>query len=141
MSPWTVACQTSLSHHQLLDLLRLMSIKSMMPSNCLILCLLFLLPSILPSIRVFSSETVLRIRWPKFFGISASAISPSKEHSGLISFRIDQFDLLAVQGTLKGLLQRHSSKASILQCSACFMVQLSHPYITTGKTVALTRQT
>ena len=109
-----------------------------MPSSHLILCPLFFLPSIFPSIRVFSSESVLRIRWPKYWSFS---ISPSNEHPGLISFRIDWLDLLAVQGTLKSLLQHHSSKASILQCSAFFTVQLSHPYMTTGKTIALTGQT
>ena len=111
-----------------------------MPSYHLILCCpLLLLPSIFPSIRVFSDESVLRIRWPKYWSFSFS-ISPSNEYSGLISFRMDWFDLLAVQGTLKSLLQHHSSKASILQCSAFFIVQLSHPYMTTGKTIALTRQ-
>ena len=110
---------------------------SMMPSNHLILCHpLLLLPSIFPSIRVFSNESALPIRWPKYWSFSFS-ISPSNEHSGLISFRIDWFDLLAVQGTLKSLLQLYSSKASILQCSSFFMVQLSHPYMTTGKTIAL----
>ena len=112
-----------------------------MPSNHLILCLpLLLLPSIFPSIRGFSNESVLYIRWPKYWSFSFS-ISPSNEYSGLISFRMDWFDLLAVQGTLKSLLQHHSSKASILQCSAFFMVQLSYPYMTTGKTIALTRWT
>ena len=110
-----------------------------MPSNHLILCPL-LLPSIFPSIRVFSSESVLHIRWPKYWSFSFN-ISPSNEYSGLISFRMDWLDLLAIQGTLRSLLQHHSSKASILQHSAFFMVQLSHPYITTGKTIALTRQT
>ena len=117
-----------------------MSIESMMPSNHLILCLpLLLLPSIFPNIRVFSSESTLCIRWPKYWSLSFS-ISPSNEHPGLISFRMDWLDLLSVQGTLKSLLQHHSSKASILRCSAFFMVQLSHPYMTTGKTIALTRQ-
>ena len=111
-----------------------------MPSNHLILCHPFLLPSIFPSIRVFSYESALCIRWAKYWSFSFS-ISPSKEYSGLIFFRIDWFDLLAVQGTLKSLLQHHSSKVSILQCSAFFMVQLSHPYMTTGKTIALTRRT
>ena len=122
------------------SLLKLMSIESVMPSNHLILCRpLLLLPSIFSSIRVFSNESVPRIRWPKYWSFSFSfSISPSNEHSVLISFRIDWFDLLAVQGTLKSLLQHHSSKASILQCSAFFMVQLSHPYMTTGKTIALT---
>ena len=118
-----------------------MSIEWVMPSNHLILCRpLLLLPSIFPSIRVFSSESVLCIRWPKFWSVSFS-ISPSNECSRLISFRIDWWDLLAVQGTLKSLFQRHSSKASILQRSAFFMVQLSHPCMTSGKTIALTRQT
>jgi len=118
---------------------KLMSIESVMPSNHLILCRpLLLLPSIFPSIRVFSSESVLHIRWPKCWSFS---ISPSNEYSGLISFRTDWLDLLAVQGTLKSLLQHHSSKASILWHSAFFIVQLSHPYLTTGKTIALTRRT
>ena len=112
-----------------------------MPSNHLILCgALLLLPSIIPSFRVFSNESVLHIRWPKYWSFSFS-ISPSNEHSGLISFRMDWLDLLAVQGTLKSLLQHHTSKASILQCSAFFRVQLSHPYMTTAKTIALTRRT
>ena len=140
-TPWTEARQASLSITTSQSLLKLMSIESMMPSSHLILChpLLFL-PSILPGIRVFSNESVLRIRWPKYWSCSFS-ISPSNEYSGLISFRIDRFDLLTVQGTLKSLLQHHSSKASILRCSAFFRVQLSHPYMTTGKTIALTRQT
>ena len=118
-----------------------MFIKSVMPSNHLILCHpLLLQPSIFPSIRVFSNESVLCIRWPKYWSFSFS-ISPSNEYSGLISFRIDWLDLLAAQGTLKSLLQHHSSKASILQCSAFFIVQLSHPYMTTGKTIALTIHT
>ena len=118
-----------------------MSIESVMPSNHLTLCRpLLLLPSIFPSIRVFSNESVLCIRWPKYWSFSFS-ISPSNEYSELISFRMDWLDLLAVQGTLKSLLQHHSSKASVLQCSAFFTVQLSHPYISTGKTIALTRQT
>ena len=117
-----------------------MSIESVMPSNHLILCHpLLLLPSIFPSIRVFSNESALCIRWPKDWSFTFN-ISPSNEHSGLI-FRMDWFDLLAVQGTLKSLLQHHSSKASIVQCSTFFIVQLSHPYMTTGKTIALTRQT
>ena len=125
-------------HHQLPELLKLMSSESVMPSNHLILCHHLLLPpSIFPSIRVFSSESVLCIRWPKYWSFSFS-ISPSNEYSGLIFFRIDWFDLLAVQGTLKSLLQHHSPKASILQCSAFFVVQLSHPSMTTGKTIALT---
>ena len=118
-----------------------MSIESVMPSNHLILCRPLLLPpSIFPSIRVFSTESVLLVRWPKDWNFSFS-ISPSNEYSGLISFRVDWLDLLAVQGILKSLLQRHSSKASILRCSAFFIVQLSHPYMTPGKTIALTRQT
>ena len=118
-----------------------MSIESVMPSNHFILCRpLFLPPSIFPNIRVFSYESVLYIRWPKYWSFSFS-ISPSNEHSGQISFSIDWLDLLAVQGTLKGLFQHHSSKASTLQCSAFFIVQLSHPYMTTGKTIALTRRT
>ena len=123
------------------SLLKLMSIESVMPSNHLILCHpLLLLPSIFPSIRVFFNESVLRIRWPKYWGFSFS-ISPSSEFLGLISFRIDWFDLLEVQGTLKSLLQHHNSKASILKCSAFFTVQLSHWCMTTGKTIALTRWT
>ena len=119
----------------------LMSLESVMPSNHLILCCpLLCLPSIFPSISVFSNESVLGIRWPKYWSFSFN-ISPSNEHSGLSSFRMDWLDLLAVQGTLKSLLQHHSSKASILRCSAFFIVQLSHPYMTTGKTIALTRQT
>ena len=118
-----------------------MSIKSVMPSNHFILCHpLHLLPSIFPSLRGFSSESVLLIRWPKYWSFNIN-ISPSNEHSGLISFRMDWLDLLAVQGTLKSLLQHHSSKASILQCSAFFIVQLSHPHMTTGKTITLTRWT
>ena len=118
-----------------------MSIESVMPSNHLILCHpLLLLPPIFPNIKVFSNESALRIRWPKYWSFSFS-ISPSNEHPGLISFRMDWLDLLAVQGTLKSLLQHHSSEASILQCSAFFTVQLSHPYMTTGKTIALTRWT
>ena len=118
-----------------------MSLKLVMPSNYRILChLLLLLPSILPSIRVFSKESVLHIRWPKYWIFSFN-ISPSNEYSGLIYFKIDWLDLLAVQGTLKNLLQHHSSKASVLQLSAFFLVQLSHPYMTTGKTIALTRWT
>ena len=123
------------------SLLKLMSIESVMPSNHLILCCpLLLLPPIPPSIRVFSNKSTLCMRWPKYWSFSFS-ISPSNEHLGLISFRMDWLDLLAVQGTLKSLLQHHSSKASVLQCSAFFTVQLSHPYITTGKTIALTRLT
>ena len=124
-------------HHQLLEFTRLTSIESVMPSSHLILChRLLLLPSIPPSIRVFSNESTLRIRWGKYWSFSFSII-PSKEHPGLISFRTDWLDLLAVQGTLKSLLQHHSSKASILQCSAFFTVQLSHPYMTTGKNHSL----
>ena len=127
--------------HQLLSLAKLMSIESVMPSNHLLLCHpLLLLPSIFPSIRVFSNESALPIRWTKYWSFSFN-ISPSNEHPGLISFRMDWLDLLAVQGTLKSLPQLHSSKASILQCSAFFIVQLSHPYMTTGKPIALTRWT
>ena len=123
-------------HHQLLELLKLMSIESVMPSNHLILCCPLLLPpSIFPSIRVYSNESVLCFRWPKYWSFSYN-ISPSNEYSRLISFRMNCFDLLAVQGTLKSFIYHHSSKASILQCSAFFMVQLSHPYLTTGKTIA-----
>ena len=125
-------------HHQLLGLAHLMSIESLMPTNHLILnCPLLLLPSVFPSIRLFSKESVLHIRWPKYWSFSFS-ISPSNEYSRLISFGIDWFDLLSVQGTLKSLLQQHSSKVSFLQCSAFFMVQLLYPYRTTGKTIALT---
>ena len=123
------------------SLLKFLSIESVMPSNYLILCRpLLLRPSIFPSIMVFSNWSVLHIRWPEYWSFSFN-ISPSNEHSGLISFRMDWFDLLAVRGTLKSLLQYHSSEASILHRSAFFMVQLSHPYMTTGKTIALTRQT
>ena len=126
---------------RLQEFTKLMSIKSVMPSNHLLLCCpLLLLPSIFPSIRVFSNESVLRIRWPKDWSFSFN-VSPSSEHPGLISFRMDWLDLLGVQGTLKSLLQHHSSKASILRHSAFFTVQLSHPYMTTGKTIALTRWT
>ena len=138
VTPWTAACQASLSFTISQSLLKLMSIELVMPSNHLILCLpLLLLSSIFPRIRVFSNESALRIRWPKYWSISFS-ISPSIEYSGLISFTIDWFGLLAIQGILKSLLQHHNSKASILQCSAFFIVQLSHPYMTTGKTIALT---
>ena len=131
MTPWTAACQASLSITNSRSLLKLKSTESVMPSNHLILCCpLLFLPSIFPSIRVFSNESVLHIRWPKYWNFS---ISPSNEYSGLISFRMDWFDLLVVQGTLKSLLQYHSSKASILWHSASFTVQLSHPYMTTGK--------
>ena len=139
--PWTEIHQASLSITNSRSLFKLMSIASVLPSNHLILCHpLLLLPLIFPSIRVFSNESVLCIRWPKYWSCSFG-ISPSDVYSGLISFRMDWLDLLAVQGTLKCLLQHHSSKASILQCSAFFIVQLSHPYMTTGKTVALTRWT
>ena len=140
-TPWTAARQASLSITNPPSLLRLMSIELVMPSNHLILCHpLLLLPSIFPSIRVFSSESVLHIRWPKYWSFSFS-ISPCNEYLGLISFRIVWLDLLAVQGTLKSLLQHHTWKASILRRSALFIVQLSHPYMTTGKTIALTRWT
>ena len=140
-TPWTAAHPASLSITNSRNLPKLMFIESVMPSNQLILWRpLLLLPSIPPSIRVFSNESSLWIRWPKYWGFSFS-ISPSNEHLGLISFRMDWLYLLAVQGTLKSLLQHHSSKASILCCSAFFMVQLSHPYMTTGKTIALTRWT
>ena len=133
VTPWTAAHQASLSFTISWSLLKLMSIRSVMPSNHLFLChSLLLLPSIFPSIRVFINESALHIRWPKYWSFNFS-ISPSNEYSGLISFRIDWFDLLAVQGTLKSLLQYYSSKASILWCSTFFMVQLSHPYMTTGK--------
>ena len=141
MTPWTAACQASLSVTNSQSSLRLMSFTSVMPSNHLILCHpLLLLPSIFPSIRVFSQELVLHIRWPKYWSFSFS-ISPSNEYSGQISFQIDWLDLLAAQGTLKSLLQLQSSKASILQCVVFFIVQLSHPYMTTGKTIAFTRRT
>ena len=141
MISWTAAYQASLSITNSWSLLNLMSLTSVMPPNHLILCCPLLLPpSIFPSIRVFSNESVLQIRWLKYWSFSFN-ISTSNEYSGLISFRIDLLDLLAVQGTLKSLLQHHSSKASILWCSAFFMVQLSHPYMTTGKTIALTTWT
>ena len=137
-TPWTAAHQASLSITNSWSLLKLMSIESVVPSNHLILCYpLLLLPSVFPSIRVFSNESLLRIRWPKYWNFSFS-ISPSNEHPGLISFRMDWLNLLAVQGTLKSLLQHHSSKTSILWCSAFFIFQLSYPYVTTGKTIALT---
>jgi len=140
-TPWIAACQASLSITNSWSSPKPMSIESVMPSSHLILCHpLLLLPSIFLSNRVFSNESALRIRWPKYWSFSFN-ISPSNEHPGLISFRMDWLDLLAVQGTLKSLLQHHSSKASILQCSAFFIVQLSHPYMTTGKTIALTRWT
>ena len=139
--PWTAAHQASLSITNSQSLLKLMSIASVMPSNHLILCRpLHLLPSICPSIRVFSSKWVLHIRWPKYWSFSFS-ISPSNEYLGLISFRMDWLDILTVQGTLKSPLQHHSSKASILCFLAFFIVQLSYPYKTTGKTIALTRWT
>ena len=139
--PWTAAGQASLSITNSWSLLNLMSIKSVMPSNHLTLChSLLLLPSILPSIRVFANESLLQIKWPKYWSFSLRIIL-SNEYSGLISFRMDWLDLLAVPGTLKSLLQHHSSKASILWCSAFFILQLSHPYMTAGKTRALTRWT
>ena len=140
-TPWITAHQASLSITNSRSSLKLMSIESVMPSSHLILChLLLLLPPIPPSIRVFSNESTLRMRWPKYWSFSFS-ISPSNERPGLVSFRMDWLDLLAVQGTLKSLLQHHSSKASILQHSAFFIVQLSHLYMTTGKTIALIRWT
>ena len=141
VTTWTASCQASLSITNSRTLPKLMSIESVMPSNHLILCRpLLLLPSVFPSIRVFSSESVLHIRWPKYWSFSFK-ISPSNEYLGLIFPRIDWFDLLAVQGTLKSLLQHHSSKASILRRSGFFIVQLAHPYMPTGKTIALTRWT
>ena len=141
VTPWMAARQASLSITNSQSPPKPMSIESVMPSNHFILCCpLLLLPSIFPSIRVFSNELVLCIRWPKYWSFSFS-ISPCSEHPGLISLRMDWLDLLAVQGTLKSLLQHHSSEASVLQHSAFFTVQLSHPYMTTGKTIALTRQT
>ena len=140
-TPWTAARQASLFITNSQSLLKLTSIESVMPSSHLILCHPLLLPpSIFPSIRVFSSESALHMRWPKYWSFSFN-ISPSNEHPGLISFRMDWLDLFEVQGTLKSLLQHHSSKASILWCSAFFTVQLSHPYMTTGKTIALIRRT
>ena len=137
MTPWSAECQASLSITNSQSLPKLMSIKSVMPSNHLILHHPLLIPtSIFPNIRVFSNESALHIMWPKHWSFSFS-ISPSNEHPGLISFRMDWLDLLVVQGTLKSLLQHHSSKASILWHSAFFIVQLSHPYMTTGKTIAL----
>ena len=139
-TPWISACQPFLSITNSQSSLRLTSIESVMPSSHLILCHpLLLLPPIRPSIRIFSNESTLRMRWPKYWSFSFSII-PSKEHPGLISFRMDWLDLLAVQGTLKSLLQHHRSIASILRCSAFFTVEFSHPYLTTRKTVALTRQ-
>ena len=141
VTPWTAARQVSLFITNSWSLLKLMSIESVIPTNYLILCPPLLLPhSIFPSIRVFSNESVLHIRWTKYWSFSFS-ISPSNEYSGLISFRIDWLDLPAVQGTLKSLLQHHSSKVSILQCSAFYIAQNSHPYMTIGKTIALTRWT
>ena len=137
---WSFVHQASLPITNSRSLLKLMSTESVMPSNHLILCRPLLLPSIFPWIRVFSNESALHIRWSKHWSFSFN-ISPSNEHPGLISFRMDWLDLLAVQGTLKSLLQHHSSKVSILRCSAFFTVQLLHPYMTTGKTIALTRQT
>ena len=140
-TPWTAAHQASLSITNFQSLLKPMSIESVMLSNHLILCRpLLLLPPIPPSIRGFSNESTLCMRWPKYWSFSFK-ISHTNEHAGLISFRVDWLGLLAIQGTLKSLLQHHSSKASILQHSAFFTVQLSHPYMTTGKTIALTRQT
>ena len=140
-TPWTTAHQAFLSITNSRGLLKLLSIESVMPSNHLILCCsLLLLPSIFPSIRGFSNESTISIRWPKYWSFSFS-ISPSNEHPGLSSFSMDWLDFLAVQGILKSLLQHHSSKASILWCSAFFIVQLSYPYMTTGKTMALTRWT
>ena len=139
VTPWNAAHQAYLSIINPRSFLKLMSIKSAMLSNHLILCCPLLLPPwIFPSLRVFSNESVLPVRWPQYWNFSFS-ISPSSEYSGLISFRIDWLDLLAIQGTLKNLLQHYSLKASILRCSAFFIVQLSHPYMTTGKTIALTR--
>ena len=141
MISWTAACQASLSFTIPQSLLKLMSIELEMPSNHLVLCCpLILLSSVFPTVRVFSSKSVLHIRWPKYWSFNFS-ISPSNEYSWLISFRINWFDLLAVQRTLKSLVQHHSLKASVLQHSALFMVQLSHPYMTIGKTIALTRWT
>ena len=140
-TPRTATLQASLSFTVSRSLVKFMSIESVMPSNHLIFCRsLLLLPSIFPSIRVFANESAFRIRWPKYWSFSFN-ISPSTQHSGLISFRMDWLDLLAVQGTIKSLLQYHSSKAPILRHSAFFIIQLSHPYTTTGKTIALTRQT
>ena len=140
VTPWTGACQATLSNTNSWSLPKHMSIESVMPSNHLILCFpLLLLPSIFPSIRIFSNESALCIGWPKYWSFSFNII-PTNEHPGLISFRMDWLDLLAVQGTLKSLLQHHTSKASILQCSA-FSISNSHPYMTTGKTIASTRRT
>ena len=138
-TPWTAACQASLSVTNFWSLLKLMSKETVMPSNHLILCRPLLLTSFFPSIRVFSNESALCIRWPNYWSFSFN-INPSSEYSGLISFRMDSLDLLAVLGTLKSLLQHYSLKAQILWQSAFFIVQLSHPYMTTGKTIALTRK-
>ena len=138
VAPWTAAHQSSLSFTISQSLPKFMFTESVMPSNHLILCCLLLLPSVFPSMRVFANESALRIRWPKYWHFS---ISPSNEYSGLISFKVDWFDLLVVQGTLKKLLQHHSWKASILRYCAFFMVQFSHPYLTTRKTLALTLRT
>ena len=141
VTPWTAARQASLSITNSQSSPKPVSNESVMPSNHLILCCpLFLLPLIFPSTRVFSNESVLHIRWPNYWSFSFNISSPN-ENPGLISFRMDTLDLLAVQGTLKGLLQHHSSKVSILWCSAVFIVQFSHPHMTTGKTIALTRRT
>ena len=141
MTPWTAACQASLSITNSWSLLKLMPIESVMPSNHLILCRPLLLPaSVFPSIRAFANESVLCIKWTKYWCFSFN-ISPSNEYSGLISFRMDWLDILGIQGILKSLFQYHSSKASILQRSSFFIVQLSHPYMTTVKTIALTRWT
>ena len=140
-TPWISACQASLSITNFRSLPKLMSIESMMPSNHLILCRpLLLLPQSFPALGSFPMSQTLRLRWPKYWSFSFN-ISPSSEHPGLNSFRMDWLDLLAAQGTLKSLLQHHSSKASVFRCLAFFTVQLSHPYMTTGKTIALTRQT
>ena len=140
-TPWTTARQTSLSITNSQSLLKLMCIESVMPSNHLFLCCpLLLLPSVFPSTRVFTNESVLQIRWPKYWSFSFN-ISPSNDYSVLISFKMNWLDLLALQGTLKSLLQHYSSKTSILRCSAFFIVQLSHPYMTTGKTITLTGPT
>ena len=140
-TPWSTVRQASLSITNSWSIVKLLYIESVMRSSHFILCRpLLLLPSIFPSIMVFSNESVLHIRWPKYWSFSFN-ISPSSEHPGLISFRMDWLDLLTVQGNLKSLLQHHSSKASILRCSAFFIVQLSHPYMTMGKTIALTRRT
>ena len=134
VAPWTAAHQASLFFTISRSLLKLMSIESMMPSNHLILCRPLLLPSVFPTIRVFSNESALHLKWPKYWS-SGFSISPSNEYSGLISFRIDWFDIIAIQGTLNSLLQHHTSKALILWHSAFFMFQLSHPYMTTGETI------